>query len=109
MGEPHASLSCGFASYIDLVVRERSLFTSFPQHEQMLSRLARLAAALDHPTAALDCVLRPAFIDLEGPQQGYAFSLYIKALGADARVASDTWAAALESVVSLIRSKEFAR
>ena len=62
----------GFASYIDLVWRERSLFTSFPQHEQMLRRLARLAAPLDHPAAALDCVLRPAFLDLEGRSEGYA-------------------------------------
>jgi hypothetical protein len=106
---PAAEAPAAFASYIDLVSRERSLFTSFPQHEQMLSRLARLAAALDHPYAALDCIVRPALIDLEGPQQGYAFSFYIKALGADPQVASDIWAAALESVVSLIRSKEFSR
>jgi hypothetical protein len=106
---PAAEAPAGFTSYIDLVVRERPLFTSFPQHEQMLGRLARLAAALDHPYAALDCILRPSLIDLEGPQQGYAFSLYIKALGADPQVASDNWAGALESVVSLIRSKEFSR
>jgi hypothetical protein len=75
----------------------------------MLRRLARLAAPLDHPHAALDCVIRPALIDLEGPQQGYAFSLYIKALGIDQHVASDAWAAALEAVVALIRSKDFTR
>jgi hypothetical protein len=107
--EAPAGPSFGFASYIDLVWRERSLFTSFHQHEQMLRRLARLAAPLDHPCAALDCIIRPALIDLEGPQQGYAFSLYIKALGVDAHVASDTWAAALEAVVALIRSKDFTR
>jgi hypothetical protein len=99
----------GFASYIDLVARERSLFTSFHQHEQMLRRLTRLAAPLDHPCATLDCIIRPALIDLEGPQQGYAFSLYIKGLGADPHAASDTWASALEAVVALIRSKEFSR
>jgi hypothetical protein len=99
----------GFGSYIDLVCRERSLFTSFHQHEQMLRRLTRLAAPLDHTCAALDCIIRPALIDLEGPQQGYAFSLYIKALGADSHTASDTWASALEAVVALIRSKDFSR
>ena len=56
----------GFSSYIDLVARPRSLFTSFPRHEQMLCRLTRLAAALDYPAAALDCVLRPALGDLDG-------------------------------------------
>ena len=109
MSDPHASLSFGFASYIDLVSRERSLFTSFPQHEQMLRRLARLAAPLDHPAAALDCVLRPALIDLEGPQQGYAFSLYVKTLGADQQSAWQEWAAALDAVVALVRGKDFSR
>ena len=109
MSDPHASLSFGFASYIDLVSRERSLFTSFPQHEQMLRRLARLAAPLDHPAAALDCVLRPALIDLEGPQQGYAFSLYVKTPGTDQQSAWQEWAAALDAVVALVRGKDFSR
>jgi len=106
---PTNEAPAGFASYIDLVASERPLFTSFHQHEQMLRRLTRLAAPLDHPYAALDCIIRPALIDLEGPQQGHAFSLYIKALGVDAHVASDNWAAALEAVVALIRSKDFSR
>jgi hypothetical protein len=99
----------GFASYIDLVASERSLFTSFPQHEQLLRRLTRLAAPLDHPTSALDCVLRPALIDFDGPQQGYAFSLYVKALGADPHAATDAWSAALQAVVAIIRGKDFTR
>jgi hypothetical protein len=99
----------GFASYIDMVSRGRSLFTSFAQHEQMLRRLTRLAAPLDCPAAALDCVLRPALIDLEGPQQGYAFSLYVKALGADQQAALREWAAALDAVVALVRGKDFSR
>jgi hypothetical protein len=102
-------LSFGFASYIDLVARERSLFTSFPRHEQMLGRLTRLAAPLDRPAAALDCVLRPAFLDLETAQQGFAFSLYVKALGADPQAALEEWAAALEAAVALVRSKDLAR
>ena len=99
----------GFASYIDLVGRERSLFTSFPKHEQLLRRLTRLATPLDRPAAALDCVLRPAFLDLETPQQGFAFSVYIKALGVDPRSALDEWSAALDAVVALVRSKDLTR
>jgi hypothetical protein len=99
----------GFGSYIDLVWRERSVFTSFPQNEQMLRRLVRLAAPLDYPAAGLDCVLRPALIDLGGPQEGYAISLYAKALGADDEAALKAWGAALDAVVALVRSKEFAR
>lgn len=99
----------GFASYLDLVWRERSLFASFPRHEQILSRLARMAAPLDHPSAALDCVLRPALVDLDGPREGYALSLYVKALGADRQTAFEEWGAALNAIVALVRSKDFAR
>lgn len=104
-----AEAPAGFGSYIDLVARERSLFTSFHHHEQLLRRLARLTASLDYTAAALDCVVRPALIDLEGPQQGYAFSLYLRALGADQQAAMQQWAAALEAVVALIRGKDFSR
>lgn len=104
-----ADAPAGFASYIDVVAGERSLFTSLPRHEQLLCRLARLAAPLDHPHAALECVLRPAFLDLETPQQGFAFSLYVKALGPDPQAALDAWAAALDAAVALVRSKELTR
>ena len=104
-----ADAPCGFGCYVDVVARERSLFTAFHQHEQLLRRLSRLAAPLDHPWAALDCVIRPALVDLEGPQQGFAISLYVKALGADDEAAQREWALALDAVVALMRSKEFSR
>jgi len=95
----------GFASYIDLLWRDRSIFASVPKHERTLRRLIRLAAALHNPAAALECVLRPAVVDLNGAREGYAVSLYIKALGPDAHSAEIEWAAALNSVVALLRSK----
>ncbi len=96
----------GFASYIDLILRERALFTSFPQQEQLLRRLIRHASSLDHPFASLECILRPAFLDLDAPQEGYAFSLYIKALGPDPQSAWQEWSHALASAVALLRGKE---
>jgi len=99
--------AAGFASYIDLVWRDRSLFASLHQCEQLLHRLARLAAPIDQPLAMLDCVLRPALVDLTGPQEGFAISLYIKALAPDPDAAKQTWASALEAVVALLRGKEF--
>jgi hypothetical protein len=99
----------GFASYIDLVWRDRAMFISAPQHERMLRRLVRLAEAIDRPRASLECVLRPAVIDLDGAQEGYAVSLYVKALGHDAQSASDEWGAALEAVVAVIRGRELSR
>jgi hypothetical protein len=96
----------GFASYIDLVWRERAIFASFHQHEQRLHRLARYAEPIDRPAAALDCVLRPALIDLEAPHEGFAVSLYVKAAGIDEHAAREEWAATLATVVALIRGKE---
>jgi hypothetical protein len=98
----------GFASYIDLLWRERPLFVSFHQQEQRLTRLTRAADALDHPYAALDFILRPALVDLTGPQEGFAFSLYVKALGTDAPHAYENWSRALEAITTLLRSKDFA-
>ena len=98
--------AAGFASYIDLVWRDRSIFASFHQGEQLLYRIARLAAPIDQPLAMLDGVLRPALIDLAGPREGFAISLYIKALAPDAFTARQTWGSALEAVVALLRGKD---
>lgn len=98
----------GFGSYLDLLWRERSLFASFHQQEQMLHRLIRHAAPLEHPFAMLDCIIRPAMVDLAGPQEGFAVSLYVKAVGHDAQTAEQNWGSALDAVVALLRSKELA-
>jgi hypothetical protein len=105
--EGQEAAALGFASYIDLVWRDRTIFASFHQSEQLLHRLARLAAPIDQPRAMLDCVLRPAMLDLTGPREGFAISLYIKALGPDIEAARQVWAEALEAVVALLRGKDF--
>jgi hypothetical protein len=102
----HEPLPAGFASYIDLLLRERSRFTSIHHHQQLLDRLVRRAAPLDHPHAMLDCIIRPAFLDLAGPQEGFEISLYIKALGPDPEAARHNWSAALEAIVALLRAKD---
>jgi hypothetical protein len=100
--------AAGFGSYIDLLWRERSLFASFHLQEQMLHRLTRHTAPLEHPYALLDCIIRPAMVDLTGPQEGFAVSLYVKAVGHDERAAEENWAAALDAVVAVLRSKDLA-
>lgn len=98
--------TAGFMSYIDLIWRERQLFVSFHQQEQRLLRLARLLDPLDSPCAMVEAVLRPALVDLTGPQEGFAVTLYLKALGTDAPHAYEHWVQALEAVVPVLRSKE---
>jgi hypothetical protein len=96
----------GFGSYIDILWRERSFFASFHLQEQMLHRLTRLAAPLEHSYAMLDCILRPAMVDLVGPQEGFAMSLYVKAVGHNEQAAEENWASALDAVVALLRSRD---
>jgi hypothetical protein len=98
----------GFGSYIDILWRERSIFASFHLQEQMLHRLTRHAAPLEHSYAMLDCILRPAMVDLAGPQEGFAVSLYVKAAGHNEQAAEANWASALDAVVAVLRSKDLA-
>jgi hypothetical protein len=104
-----SEMPTGFASYIDLVWRDRTTFASFHNHEQMLRRLERLAAPLDLPTVALDCTIRPALVDLAAAHEGFAVSLYVKAIGPDRQSALQQWSVALEAVVALLRGKDFKR
>jgi hypothetical protein len=98
----------GFGSYIDILWRERSLFASFHLHEQIMHRLMRHAVPLEYPYAMFECIIRPALVDLTGPQEGFAVSLYVKAVGHDARAAEANWASALDAAVALLRSKDLA-
>lgn len=102
-----AEAPSGFSSYIDLIWRERTIFVSFHQQEQRLVRLTRLLQPLDHTFAAVECVLRPAMVDLTGPQEGFAVSLYLKALGTDSAHAYEHWGTALDAVVAVLRGREF--
>lgn len=101
--------SAGIVSYIDFLWRERSVFVSVHRQEQLLDRLARLAEPLHHPYAMAECVIRPAVVDFDGPQEGYAISLYVKALGHNEGAAEENWAAALGAIVSLLRGSGWSK
>jgi hypothetical protein len=96
----------GFASYIDLLWRERSVFASAHQQQDRLDRIIRRAQKLPHPEAALECVLRPALLDLSGPLEGFGVTLYVTALGPEAAIAHRRWELALDDIVALLRGKE---
>ena len=96
-----------FTSYIDLLWRERAIFASAHQQQDRLDRIARRAAKLPHAESMLQCVLRPAMVDLGAPLEGFATTLYVTSLGSDAELANRRWASALEDVVDLLRSREF--
>ncbi|MGA7159311.1 MAG: hypothetical protein WBY53_20885 [Acidobacteriaceae bacterium] len=96
----------GFGSYIDLLWRERSVFASAHQQQDRLDRIVRRAQRLPHAEVAFACVLRPAFLDLNGPLEGFAVTVYLNALGPDQEIARRRWELAMDDVVTLLRSKE---
>jgi hypothetical protein len=96
----------GYASYIDLLWRERSVFASAHQQQDRLDRIVRRAQRLPHAEVGLECVLRPAVLDLSGPLEGFAVTFYLTALGPDSDVARRRWELAMDDVVTLLRSKE---
>jgi len=101
--EAHA----GFASYIDILWRDRALFASAHQQQDRLDKIVRRAQRLDHPHAKLECTLRPAMLDQKAALEGYAVTLYVFGLGPDHATALRRWELALEDVVALLRSREF--
>ncbi len=103
---PPAEVPNGFMSYLDVIWRERALFVSLHHQQQRLDRLIRLVEPLDHAYAVAECVLRPALVDLAGPQEGFGVSLYVKALGTDAAEAYTHWSLALEAVVATVRGRD---
>jgi hypothetical protein len=96
----------GYASYIDLLWRERSVFASAHQQQDRLDRIVRRAQRLQHPEAALECVLRPALLDLSGPLEGFSVTLYLTALGTEPEMARRRWELAMDDLVALLRGKE---
>ena len=96
----------GFASYIDVLWRERTVFASAHQATGRLARLTRRATRLPHAEAAFEAVLRPAVIDLNGALEGFGATLYVTAVATDPETATRRWEAALESVVHLLRERE---
>jgi hypothetical protein len=96
----------GYASYIDLLWRERSVFASAHQQQDRLDRIVRRAQRLPHAEAALECVLRPALLDLTSPLEGFSVTIYLTAVGQEPEIARRRWELAMEDLVAMLRSKE---
>ena len=96
----------GTVSYIDMVCRDRAMFTSFHQQQHLLHRMERRVAALEQSFALAEAIVRPCLLDLTAPQEGFAVSLYVKAVGPDAELAYAVWAETLRAVTAILRAKD---
>jgi len=92
--EPH-----GCASYIDVLLAHPVPMADFLLHEEWARTTAVTCAALPHPAARLDLVIRPARVN---GVWGYGLSVYIYAAGSHPQQAEAAWAAALEDCVPVL-------
>jgi hypothetical protein len=91
---------CGLNAYVDLVIRDFAIFASFPAHEAWLRQVvARLRKHAQGRSARVDLVLRPATVF---DREGFAFTLYIAAVGVDFSTAERAWEAALDAVLAAL-------
>ena len=100
---PEEAALHGIGSYIDCLWRDVPLFTSAGQQQLLLDRLVRRLERLHHPQCAANCVLRPAMLDFNGPLEGFALTVYLRAVDSAAATARGLWADALEAVVNTLR------
>lgn len=104
-----ANVDVGTGSYIDLLWRDRSIFASFPRHEQLLTRIVRLASSLEFPFSMVEFVLRPAVVDFETPHEGFAVTMYVKSVGENHESAFEEWGKSLTAAAQLFRRSDFSR
>ena len=107
--DEESSTAAGAFSYIDMLWRDRSIFASFPRHEQFLTRAVRLASALEFPFSMVEFVLRPAVTDFGTPYEGYAVTMYVKSVREDQESATEEWGKSLSAIVELLRRSDLAR
>jgi hypothetical protein len=91
----HAQM--GFASYIDVLDRNPSHFSSFAHCEQCIRDIAAHLRSIPIGCSRADIVARKALSDKE---DGYAITLYVAACGAGHTAAYAAWQNALAAVVA---------
>ncbi len=87
----------GFASYIDVLVRDAKHFTSFPFHESYARGVISRLHKLDVHCGRIDLVIRAAIFE---EKDGYGFTLYTAGCGANEASAYTAWQAVLAAAVT---------
>lgn len=91
-----ADAGAGFASYIDVLDRDRTHFSSFAHCERCVRELASRLRTFPLRSARVDCVVRQAVFETAN---GYGITLYVAACGANATAAYTAWQSALAATV----------
>ena len=95
---------CKFGSYIDLVFSDEPRRFSFPEHEQMATRLTQLLRRVPEiPAAAEFLVRRCHYHDEDETRDGFYITFYLFGYGDDESQARKQWAIGLKLVENAIR------
>jgi hypothetical protein len=87
----------GFASYIDVLLRDVTNFASFEFHKRWARSLATHLRIPAIPNGRVDFILRTGTVDRE---PGYGLTLYAAGCGADAARAYAAWQTVLAAAVT---------
>lgn len=87
----------GWASWIDVVVRDQRQFASFEAHEAWVRRASNQLRAGDAPCGRVDLVVRAA---VTSEREGFGITLYAAGCGVDTRAARASWRQVLRAAVA---------
>jgi hypothetical protein len=91
----------GFASYIDVVLREPGRFESFEFHELLVGRVTERLRGVELANGRVDLIVRAAEVDSSA---GFGVTVYAAGCGADEATAYAAWKAVLGAAVDATMS-----
>jgi hypothetical protein len=93
-----------FCSYVDLLFSDADSRFSFPQHEQLATRITRLLQRAPEISAAAEFLVRRCYYhEQEGIRDGFYITFYLFGYGKDEVRSRQRWAIGLKLVQSAIR------
>jgi hypothetical protein len=96
--------ACKFGFYVDLIFSDESLRFSFPEHEQLVTRIVQLLKRVPEIPAAAELIIRRCFYHMaDGIRDGFYVTFYLFGYGDDELQARQRWAIALKLVENAIR------
>ena len=93
--------NCGFAAYIDVLIRDRDRFRAFEFHELWVRDLTRELRTRELPDGRIEFVVRSATVQ---SNSGFAVTIYAAGCGADPPAAYSSWETVLRAAVNATMS-----
>ncbi len=99
MGAAPSDMKAGRACYLDILLREKTFFSSFERQERWVRDLTRRLKSIELPKVRVDLVVRRAFAE---NRRGYGLTVYCSACGPDSEAARTSLEEALRSAIPLL-------